>query len=104
MGVFGKVFGERCGRCGVPRTKKEFEGLPTCPECELKIKAAREEPRRCPMDNTEMTKEVVLNIIVDHCPQCRGAWLDGGELKLLKDAIESGQGEFAAGMVLGMAM
>ncbi len=102
---FSKMFGERCARCGVTRTKQEFEGLPICDKCELEIKADREEKRPCPMCNALMDKTVVLNIIVDKCPSCHGAWLDGGELDLLKKAIEDGAGgDFAAGMLLGMSM
>lgn len=100
-----KIFGARCVRCGVTRTKQEFEGLPTCDKCELDIQAEREEKCPCPMCSTEMNKSVVLNIVVDRCPSCHGAWLDGGELDLLKKAIEEGAGgDFATGMVLGMAM
>ncbi len=101
----GKIFGERCARCGVTRTKQEFEGLPTCDKCALEIKADREEKRPCPTCKTAMDKSVVLTIIVDKCPSCHGAWLDGGELDLLKKAIEDGAGgDFATGMLLGMSM
>lgn len=100
----GNLFGERCARCGVTRTKQEFEGLPTCDKCQLEIKARREEKRPCPMCNAVMEKSIVLNVIVDKCPACQGAWLDGGELELLKKAIEEGAGDnFATGMLLGMA-
>ena len=103
--VFSKMFGERCVRCGETRTKDEFEGLPTCDKCEAEIKAEREEKRPCPACNHEMNKVVVLNVVVDKCPSCHGAWLDGGELDLLKNAIESGADDrFATGMCLGMAM
>lgn len=102
---FGKLFGERCARCGETRTKQEFEGLPTCEKCEVEINAEREEKRPCPMCKTAMDKSIVLNIIVDKCPKCHGAWLDGGELDLLKKAIEQGSGgDFATGMMVGMAI
>ncbi len=102
--VFNTIFGERCARCGVTRTKDAFEGLPTCEKCELEIQAEREEKRPCPMCTTAMDKSIVLNVVVDKCPSCHGAWLDGGELDLLKKAIENGDGgDFATGMVLGMA-
>ncbi len=102
--VFNTIFGERCARCGVTRTKDAFEGLPTCEKCELEIQAEHEEKRPCPMCTTAMDKSIVLNVVVDKCPSCHGAWLDGGELDLLKKAIEYGDGgDFATGMVLGMA-
>lgn len=103
--VFSKIFGERCARCGTTRTKDDFEGLPTCDKCELEIQADREEERPCPMCSTAMNKSIVLNVVVDKCPSCHGAWLDAGELDLLKQAIENGGGgNFATGIAIGMAM
>jgi len=37
-----------------------------------------------------MVKDVVLNIVIDRCPTCRGVWLDGGELDLLRGAVAEG--------------
>jgi hypothetical protein len=103
--VFSKIFGERCVRCGVARTRDEFEGLPTCDKCEVEIQAAREAKRPCPMCQHEMEKAVVLKVTIDKCPSCHGAWLDGGELDLLKKALEDGAGaDFATGLCLGIAM
>lgn len=88
------LLGEKCARCGKKRTRKEFEGIPTCEECqrelELKLAAAKEAPRPCPLDRAPMLKEVVSNVIVDRCPRCKGVWLDGGELELLRGAIADG--------------
>ena len=88
------LLGEKCARCGKRRTRKEFAGVPTCDECqqtlELTLAAAKEAPRDCPIDGNAMVKEVVSNVIVDRCPSCKGVWLDGGELELLRGAIEGG--------------
>ena len=85
------LLGEKCARCGKKRTRKEYEGVPTCDACqhalELKLAAAREAPHGCPIDRAAMRKEVVSNIIIDRCPTCGGVWLDGGELELLRGAI-----------------
>ena len=52
-----------------------------------------------------MDKEVVLNVVVDKCPSCHGAWLDGGELEVLKQALEcGGDDNLATGLLLGMAV
>jgi Zn-finger nucleic acid-binding protein len=37
-----------------------------------------------------MSKEIVLNVVLDRCPTCKGMWLDGGELDLLREGIEAG--------------
>jgi Zn-finger nucleic acid-binding protein len=28
-----------------------------------------------------LTKEIAHGIVIDRCPQCRGVWLDAGELE-----------------------
>jgi len=79
--------GETCVRCGNRRTRMEFEGVPTCMDCELKLKAEREETMRCQHDGAGMRKEVIQNVIVDRCPECGGVWFDGGELEILGAAF-----------------
>ncbi len=79
--------GATCVRCGKRRTRMEFEGVPTCVACELKLKAEREEELECLHDGTTMHKEVIQNVIVDRCPQCGGVWFDGGELEVLGSAM-----------------
>ena len=38
--------------------------------------------------------------IVDRCPECRGVWLDGGELELLREGLERGMAaDFARAIV-----
>ena len=34
----------------------------------------------CPVDNTQLTMSERQGIEIDYCPQCRGVWLDRGEL------------------------
>lgn len=66
---------------------------------EAKIRAAKEQTRRCPLDGAEMAKEIVLSMVIDRCPSCRGVWLDGGELEEMRQTIESG---LAQQLVQGM--
>lgn len=101
--VVSWLFGEKCVRCDKHRTRQEFEGLPTCEECEQKLKIRRETKRCCPVDGTEMKKEVIHKVIIDRCPSCAGVWLDSGELDLIKKGIESGAPDnFATGFLMGM--
>jgi Zn-finger nucleic acid-binding protein len=52
-----------------------------------------------------MNKEVIFNVVIGRCPSCKGVWLDGGELDLVKKGIAAGAGgDFATGLVLGMAI
>ena len=101
--MFKRIFGSDCNRCGATFTKTEFEGLPTCETCLLKIRAERESDRPCPHCRTSMLKVIVFNIIVDSCPNGHGSWLDGGELELLQKAIKDAEDSgMATGFVLGL--
>jgi uncharacterized protein len=47
----------------------------------------------CPNDNTGMQEVNRNGVLIDVCPQCRGVWLDRGELeKLLSYIREDEQG------------
>jgi len=88
------LFGKKCSRCGKTSTRRIYDGLPTCESCEAlieaKLRASRENRRRCPIDAAEMEKEILLNLVIDRCPTCHGVWLDGGELEQMRDSIEEG--------------
>ncbi|HET8884270.1 MAG TPA: zf-TFIIB domain-containing protein [Candidatus Saccharimonadales bacterium] len=40
---------------------------------------------KCPNDNTTLVISERQNIEIDYCPECRGVWLDRGELDKLID-------------------
>ena len=88
------IFGEKCVRCDDRRTKREYEGLPTCQACEeelrARVRADSEDRRLCPLDGEVMEKDVVLNVVIDRCASCKGIWLDGGELDLIRSAVAEG--------------
>lgn len=45
---------------------------------------------RCPVClDTELVEHIRDGIEVDHCPRCRGIWLDRGELDKLLDLVEA---------------
>ena len=94
---------ELCVHCRINKTKRDFENLPTCADCRLKILMKREPGRTCPVDGTTMEKSSSGEIILDRCPKCDGIWLDSGELDSIKAAANDeamGTG-FALGMVIG---
>jgi uncharacterized protein len=35
---------------------------------------------KCPVDGTELSMTDRQGVEIDYCPQCRGVWLDRGEL------------------------
>lgn len=38
----------------------------------------------CPEDNAEMQPHDIMGLTIDRCPQCKGVWLDRGEIAALK--------------------
>jgi hypothetical protein len=94
---------EECVNCRKNKTRRDFENLPVCTECRLKILMERESERSCPVDGTAMAKSASGEIIIDRCPKCNGIWLDAGELETIKQvASDEGMGTgVAIGMVIG---
>lgn len=41
----------------------------------------------CPADGSTLTEVARNGVLVDICPQCRGVWLDRGELDKLLELI-----------------
>jgi Zn-finger nucleic acid-binding protein len=50
---------------------------------------------KCPVDQTELKRAEREGIEIDHCPACRGVWLDRGELDkiIARSADASGRGD-----------
>ncbi|KAA1427352.1 zf-TFIIB domain-containing protein [Nocardioides antri] len=44
---------------------------------------------RCPVDETTLVMSERNGIEIDYCPQCRGVWLDRGELDKIIDRAAS---------------
>ncbi|MBX3100734.1 MAG: zf-TFIIB domain-containing protein [Salinibacterium sp.] len=40
---------------------------------------------KCPIDETQLVMSERSGIEIDYCPQCRGVWLDRGELDKIID-------------------
>ena len=53
----------------------------------------RGEPLRCPNDGSRLVELDRSDVLVDACPECRGVWLDRGEL----DKILVRERQMAAG-------
>jgi hypothetical protein len=52
---------------------------------------------KCPIDGTDLAMTDRQGIEIDYCPQCRGVWLDRGELdKIIERAAADMPGPVAA--------
>ena len=40
---------------------------------------------KCPIDQTDLVMSERQGVEIDYCPQCRGVWLDRGELDKILD-------------------
>ena len=48
---------------------------------------------KCPNDNTTLVMTERSGVEIDYCPECRGVWLDRGELdKILERSTPQAQG------------
>ncbi|MFJ8893603.1 zf-TFIIB domain-containing protein [Leifsonia sp. NPDC102414] len=46
---------------------------------------------RCPTDNATLVMSERSGIEIDYCPECRGVWLDRGELDKIIDRAQPAQ-------------
>ncbi|RYI99436.1 MAG: hypothetical protein EON52_25890 [Actinomycetales bacterium] len=44
---------------------------------------------KCPNDSTTLVMSERSGVEIDYCPECRGVWLDRGELDKIIDRAES---------------
>jgi hypothetical protein len=84
------LLGDKCVRCG-QRTHHSVDGHSMCEPCaeymQLIVAAESEAKRRCPVDDTELTKEIAHMLVIDRCPTCRGVWLDAQEMERISTEV-----------------
>lgn len=44
---------------------------------------------KCPIDSTQLVMSERQGVEIDYCPQCRGVWLDRGEIDKIIDRSQS---------------
>lgn len=47
---------------------------------------------KCPVDSVELVMSERGGVEIDYCPQCRGVWLDRGELDKIIDRVSADSG------------
>jgi Zn-finger nucleic acid-binding protein len=45
---------------------------------------------KCPVDSVDLIMSERSGVEIDYCPQCRGVWLDRGELDKIIDRVAAG--------------
>jgi DNA-directed RNA polymerase subunit RPC12/RpoP len=79
----------KCSRCNQAFDWEELVQTPVgnlfCSDCWPKVDPQREPKRKCPVDATEMTKQVIRDVVmVDRCSTCGGIWFDKHELRAVQ--------------------
>lgn len=52
---------------------------------------------KCPIDGAELVMTERSEVEIDHCPRCRGIWLDRGELDKIIERSASAPTDRSAG-------
>ncbi|MHC5034536.1 MAG: TFIIB-type zinc ribbon-containing protein [Planctomycetota bacterium] len=96
MPVTGKGFSEFVNRAHLPYWYKRLERRnvttefavpgPPVKGAELKEEAGSE----CPACEAPLNRYIAFGIELEGCPDCKGLWLDKGELRRLKDKAQEG--------------
>ena len=68
-----------------------------------RTKAARSQSlMKCPRDGSDLKEREFHHVKIDVCPQCKGVWLDTGELEILaiqdRNPVKRIFGDFLAGL------
>ena len=68
-----------------------------------RTKAARSQAlMNCPKDGSDLKERDFHHVKIDVCPQCKGVWLDPGELEILaiqdRNPVKRIFGDFLAGL------
>ena len=77
-------------------------------ELRAKLDAERDAAERkahymkCPKCGSDLTETAFQQVKVDVCGQCRGMWLDAGELEMIAKVRESAVGTFLRDLFTGL--
>jgi uncharacterized protein len=47
---------------------------------------AKQQPMVCPRCGATLDEVKMQSVLVDVCPQCKGMWLDAGELEIIRES------------------
>jgi predicted Zn-ribbon and HTH transcriptional regulator len=77
-------------------------------EQRAKLDAEREAATRrahfmkCPKCGADLKVQTLKNVSVDACPDCKGLWLDAGELELIGKVKDSAMSTFLRDLLKGL--
>lgn len=71
-------------------------------DAEREEAARRQHLMKCPKCGADLTEQTLKGVTVDVCPECKGLWLDAGELELLGKVRDSAMGTFVRDLLKGL--
>ena len=89
---------DRCKACGgiwfdqhelIPLLHERISDLAAL-QGKSALRGVNQQHGQCPRDNAELLRvssALVRAVILDACPECRGIWLDGGEVDTLLKSV-----------------
>ena len=57
---------------------------------------------KCPKCGADLKEQQHHHVMVDICPECRGMWLDAGEVEMIEHVKESNVGHFLRDLLKGL--
>ena len=55
-------------------------------DTERRARERRSHYMKCPKCGADLQEVARENVVIDVCPECRGAWFDSGEVELMRQA------------------
>lgn len=71
-------------------------------DAERTAAARKQHLMKCPKCGADLKEQALKNVTVDVCPDCKGLWLDAGELELIGKVKDSAMGTFFRDLLKGL--
>lgn len=71
-------------------------------DAEREAATRREHFMKCPKCGADLKLQTLKNVSVDVCPDCKGLWLDAGELELIGKVKDSAMSTFLRDLLKGL--
>jgi predicted Zn-ribbon and HTH transcriptional regulator len=71
-------------------------------DAEREAATRRQHLMKCPKCGADLREQTLNTVHVDVCPECKGLWLDAGELELIGKVKDSAMGTFLRDLLKGL--
>ncbi len=71
-------------------------------DAERQAAERRQHFMKCPKCGADLKEQEVRHVKVDACPDCKGFWLDAGEIELIGKVKDSAMGTFLRDLLKGL--